>query len=1162
MNRHFRDTVVTQITGPAFRLRSGRGTAFLLAAAGAAMLFTAAPGAIAPAHAVPCVSPITTDTDQVQEVAPGQECTINSGVQITPATGSNGVVAATPIDEARTINVNGGIVVNGAAVVGVGIGSNTIVTVGEWITGQDNGIYVQGNDVAAIGVEGNSNTITNAGFMRVERQAVAGTDFEPNFAIKIRGNNNQVVNRRKIPSDPNDASGVIVAFGGFTHAIGIEGNNNQVRNDFGNIVTNGVGSAAIGIDGDTNLVVNGNPANPARTSLIETNGREAHAIFMIGENNEARNERGARIITRGSEAHAMFIASTTPPAMRRSKNNRLHNFGQVQTEGSGAHAMAAEGDDNTLANNTGGEILTSSEGAYAMYADNTADIAAAANPDDVKGNTLTNAAKIRTLGVGAHAMAAKGDNNKLVNNTGGEIQTIGEGAYAMYADSTVAAAAAANPDDVKGNTLTNAAKIQTLGVGAHAMAAKGDNNKLANNAGGEIQTSSEGAYAMWADNRAATGDIKGNTLTNAAKMETRGVNAYAMAALGDNNKLANNAGGDILTLNDGAVAMYTFGIGNALTNAAKMETRGVGAYAMWAGGNKNTLANNAGGNILTKGKGAYAMAVLGEENILANNAGGEILTIEEGAHAMYAVGVHNTLANNARMKTEGDTASAMYVLGETNKLVNTATLITTGKFSHGALIIGKDNTFENGGLIRVSGEDSFAISILALTADDENTITLTENSRIEGIVQLSRDVTIAGTDYVAAKETVNFYNRAGTVVTFDRAGGLPETINTGGRYYLAGRPGKGNPFVVVIDPAYTIGQEDVQLHDLTATISNSIHAQLDAARAASQGVAAGLRSSANSAQLGADIADDFGDVADPAPAAPMAQDRFRIWGQAFGSYRDTDPQGSRLDATHELYGGIMGFDMALDTAAFSGMRLGAFAGYSSGDVEVGGGNTGNAGNHARTLDTDTFFGGVYADYSQDVWYARMILGLGVLDNESTRLVFDGLAPNGYWLAKGSYDGMYFSPEVAAGANFAMGGMKLLPSVRLRYAHLSLDSYTETGRPSGAAASELTVGKRDVNLFAGRAQLAIEKSWGAFAVTPRIGVEGYASDADNVSISIAQGNTLSVSPAGDDSEVTGFIGARLATTIGGSASLFADGEVHFGDNGTSRYEGRVGAAVRF
>ncbi len=395
------------------------------------------------------------------------------------------------------------------------------------------------------------------------------------------------------------------------------------------------------------------------------------------------------------------------------------------------------------------------------------------------------------------------------------------------------------------------------------------------------------------------------------------------------------------------------------------------------------------------------------------------------------------------------------------------------------------------------------------------------------------------------------------MLTFTASGGLPETINTGGRPYLAVTPATGNPFVVVIDPG-AFGQTDTQLYSAMAGVSNSINSQLDISRTAATNAAAGLPGAANAAHIGADIADDLA-VTDPVPATPAAQERFNFWAQGFGSYLDIDSQGTENDATHQLYGGVLGFDMALDTAALSGLRLGAFAGYSKGDVEIGGGNSQSVGNHTRTVDTDIFFGGMYADYSREVWYARLILSLGTLDNDSTRLVMDNTAPNGFWLAKGSYDGMYFSPEVAAGADFTLAGMTLMPSARLRYAHLSLDGYTETGRPTGASASELTVGDCDVNLFAGRAQLAVAKSWGVFSVVPRFGIEAYSSDADDVSVTIA-GSSVSVTPGNDDT-VTGFVGARLSTNMGGAASLFADGEIHFGD-GMTRYEGRIGAALSF
>ncbi len=602
------------------------------------------------------------------------------------------------------------------------------------------------------------------------------------------------------------------------------------------------------------------------------------------------------------------------------------------------------------------------------------------------------------------------------------------------------------------------------------------------------------------------------------------------------------------------------GGGHTINVNDTIVTTGDDALGVQVVGDKSTVTVGPDGKIQTSGTDrAYALYAEGNENALTNS--GTITTSGFTAYGLYAFGNKNTLTNSGTITTSGDFADGLYAVGSENTLTNSGTITVSGKEAYGIAVSGKDNTIINSGLIRVSEPDSFAIRIDAGNPDDKNTITLLPNSRLIGLVQLSSPGNTGAGD-----ETFNFHNRVSTVVTFTTAGGLPETIDTGGQPYLTITPTTGNPYVVVVDPN-AFSHADKQLHDLTAGISNSVHAQLDAARVARSRAAGGLRGASHAAQIAADIGDDFAPVADPvadpdvAPAAAPPSDRFRIWAQGFGSHRDVDAQGTYSDASHALYGGILGVDMALDMASLSGLRLGAFAGYSKGDLEIGSGNSQNVGHHSSTVDTDTFFGGVYADYAQEVWYARLILSAGRLDNDSTRLVMDN-APggNGFWLAKGSYDGMYVSPEVALGADVTVGGMTLMPSVRLRYAHLSLDGYTETGRPTGASASELTVGDRDVNLFGGRVQVAIERSWGAFSVAPRVGVEAYSGDADNVSVTIA-GRGLSFAPGGDDDEVTGFIGARLSTNLGGSASLFMDGEAHFGD-GNTRYEGRLGAAVHF
>ncbi len=579
-------------------------------------------------------------------------------------------------------------------------------------------------------------------------------------------------------------------------------------------------------------------------------------------------------------------------------------------------------------------------------------------------------------------------------------------------------------------------------------------------------------------------------------------------------------GGEITTAGD---AINGTGGGHTVTIYGGITTTGNDAEGVTVDGNGSTIVVGPTGTIETNGQAAYGIHFNGDNNTLASN--GAIITMGERAHGIFAEGDNNTLTNSG-------------------------TIMAMGNLTRGLLVEGNNNTIINSGLIQASGTDSFSIDIDTSATNQKNTLTLLPGSRLIGVVELS-----TGTN--AGEETVNFHNRVGTAITFDDTGDLPEVIDTIGWAYLTITPNTGNPYVVVIDPT-VFAQAGAQLHDLTASISNSVHAQLDAARIARSRFAAGLRGAAHAAQIAADISDDFGSATDPTPAATATQERFRIWAQGFGAYREADAQGIQNDAKHKFFGGIIGLDMALDMASFSDTRVGAFAGYSRGDLETGR-NMQKIGHNSQDVETDTVFGGIYADYAQPAWYARLILGLGTLDNDSTRLVMDNTAPNGFWLAKGSYDGIYFSPEVAVGTDFTVGGMTLMPSARLRYAHLSLDGYTETGRPTGAVASELDVADRDVNLFAGRAQVAMAKSWGALSVVPRFGIEAYSSDADGVSVTIA-GSSVNVTPGNDDA-ITGFVGARLSTNLGGAASLFADGEAHFGD-GTTRYEGRLGAAVHF
>ena len=127
---------------------------------------------------------------------------------------------------------------------------------------------------------------------------------------------------------------------------------------------------------------------------------------------------------------------------------------------------------------------------------------------------------------------------------------------------------------------------------------------------------------------------------------------------------------------------------------------------------------------------------------------------------------------------------------------------------------------------------------------------------------------------------------------------------------------------------------------------------------------------------------------------------------------------------------------------------------------------------------------------------------------------------------------------------------------MRYAHLSVDSYAETGS-TGA----LTVSDRDISLWQGRFQIAFPIVSAAGRLAPRIGVEASTSDSGNVS-GVLLGQAITFDPGGDDETVTGFLGITATSNLGANAHVYFDGEVHAGEDNIERSEARAGIIVRY
>ncbi len=274
---------------------------------------------------------------------------------------------------------------------------------------------------------------------------------------------------------------------------------------------------------------------------------------------------------------------------------------------------------------------------------------------------------------------------------------------------------------------------------------------------------------------------------------------------------------------------------------------------------------------------------------------------------------------------------------------------------------------------------------------------------------------------------------------------------------------------------------------------------------------------------------------------------------AFGTHRDEegDNRANIQQPEEAFHGSTIGGIVGVDTIVATDLRAGAFVGGAEGESEIV-----DRGYDDQEVDAESVFGGFFLRYGLGATSIDFILSAGQTDFDTRRVVYNNLAANGVEIAEGSFDGTFISPELALTTTLNVGGVMLKPSVRARYASISLDAYAETG-----SQQNLTISERDVDVFVGRAQIAAPITVGTAAFAPRIGVEFVSSDDDEIAGTML-GEAFTFSAGDDDDNATGFVGSTLDVSLGAGTVLFADGEVHFGEETVDRAEARAGVKVRF
>jgi outer membrane autotransporter protein len=154
-----------------------------------------------------------------------------------------------------------------------------------------------------------------------------------------------------------------------------------------------------------------------------------------------------------------------------------------------------------------------------------------------------------------------------------------------------------------------------------------------------------------------------------------------------------------------------------------------------------------------------------------------------------------------------------------------------------------------------------------------------------------------------------------------------------------------------------------------------------------------------------------------------------IWLQGFGSFGHLDGDGNASGGNFTISGLSGGFDYRLRP----GMLVGLAVGYSHDNAGVGG--LGASG----TVSAIQFAG--YGGYVNGPWHLDGIFSCGFLKTDTKRFINVGSI---HQEADGKYNGDVLSLSTEGGYAFKAGPVTIEPTAGLDYAHLSQDSFNETG----------------------------------------------------------------------------------------------------------------------
>ena len=570
--------------------------------------------------------------------------------------------------------------------------------------------------------------------------------------------------------------------------------------------------------------------------------------------------------------------------------------------------------------------------------------------------------------------------------------------------------------------------------------------------------------------------------------------------------------GDRLTVDQGGTVAVT-GITGAVIDAVNNTTMTVinnGTISTDTGSAVDFTSSNFTG--INTGTITGVTAGIEAQNILSlTNSGTIIATVEDGLQVSGTLGL---LVNTGSITGNQEGVDMDF-----------GTIINSG-FIQGDIGIEADRSTAGNASVTNSGiiqsDNGTAGTAIDFLGTGNDSLIVSGKSIIIGAINLG-----AGTDTFAVKPGHS------SLLTFDAA---PEVIDPSesGPVFTSGAQ------VAALDPT-ALSLADDSLADITQSVGGIVSQQ------ASRHFVPGQLARSKAQQARKILLASTEPVALPSPD----EKHYRSWIEGFGGYNDRGSDGPTLGAETYFAGGVVG----IDRLTMNDTRMGLFFGGSVTDIDVD--------FNSQDLDVDSIYGGVYVARHFGKYMLDSSLTVGGLNFDNNRAIANNTVAGGVENAQSDYSGIFFTPQVTLARPLANSfGISIVPSLRLGYTGLFIESYQETG-----STSNLSVDDRDLHILHSRAQIAFNLNdpseedrswdWGVFA-----GLDGRISLGDDSLQATLLGQTVTFDPGGDDEVLKGFAGLNMACALTDVFTIKGSAELGGGTDNSFYTTGRIRAILRF